>query len=127
MRADDAPDLDAAFAALADPTRRAILVRLMTGEATVQEMARPFAISQPAISRHLRVLEEAGLIETRVDGSARPRRLKAETVERIWDWLGQYRALWEARYNRLDGVLAQMDLPVAVPADAPQTPTTPEE
>ena len=68
--------LDAPFAALADPTRRAILARLAEGEATVQDLARPFAISQPAISRHLKVLEDAGLIETRIDGTARPRRLK---------------------------------------------------
>ncbi|WP_431300332.1 ArsR/SmtB family transcription factor [Tabrizicola sp. BL-A-41-H6] len=101
--------LDPAFAALADPTRRAILARLAQGEATVQELARPFPISQPAVSRHLKVLEDAGLIETRVDGTARPRRLKADAVEALWEWLGQYRALWEARYVRLDDVLADMD------------------
>jgi DNA-binding transcriptional ArsR family regulator len=100
--------LDQAFAALSDPTRRAILARLATGEATVQDLARPFTISQPAISRHLKVLEEAGLIETRIDGTARPRRLKPDAVEALWDWLGQYRALWEARYARLDDVLADL-------------------
>jgi DNA-binding transcriptional ArsR family regulator len=100
--------LDTAFAALADPTRRAILARLMEGEATVQDLARPFPISQPAISRHLKVLEDAGLIETRVDGTARPRRLNPDTIEQLWDWLGQYRALWEARYARLDDVLADL-------------------
>lgn len=104
-----APNLDAAFAALADPTRRAILARLMAGEATVQQIAAPFAISQPAISRHLRVLEDAGLIETRVDGTARPRRLNPGAVQALWDWLGQYRAIWDANYNRLDAVLADMD------------------
>ena len=98
--------LDTAFAALADPTRRAIIERLVAGEATVQDLARPFAISQPAISRHLKVLEEAGLIETRIQGTARPRRLKPKAVEQLWDWLGQYRALWQARYQRLDGLLA---------------------
>jgi DNA-binding transcriptional ArsR family regulator len=98
--------LDAAFAALADPTRRAIIARLVAGEATVQDLAQPFAISQPAISRHLKVLEEAGLIETRIQGTARPRRLRPEAVEHLWDWLGQYRALWEARYQRLDTLLA---------------------
>jgi DNA-binding transcriptional ArsR family regulator len=102
------PSLDHAFAALSDPTRRAILARLAQGEATVQDLARPFPISQPAISRHLKVLEEAGLIETRTEGTARPRRLKPDTVEALWDWLGQYRALWEARYARLDDVLADL-------------------
>jgi DNA-binding transcriptional ArsR family regulator len=97
--------LDQAFAALADPTRRAILARLATGEATVQDLARPFPISQPAISRHLKVLEEAGLIETRIQGTARPRRLKPDAVEELWDWLGQYRMLWEKRFQRLDDVL----------------------
>jgi DNA-binding transcriptional ArsR family regulator len=97
--------LDQSFAALADPTRRAIIARLAEGEATVQDLARPFSISQPAISRHLKVLEEAGLIETRIDGTARPRRLKPDAVEVLWDWLGQYRALWEARFQKLDAVL----------------------
>lgn len=101
--------LNAAFSALADPTRRAILARLMDGEATVQDLARPFAISQPAISRHLKVLEDAGLIDTRTNGTARPRSLNPETVQVMWDWLGQYRALWEARYNRLDDGLAQIE------------------
>lgn len=102
------PQLDAAFAALADPTRRAILARLAQGEATVQDLARPFPISQPAISRHLKVLEDAGLIEARTQGTSRPRRLKPDTVEQLWDWLGQYRALWVARYARLDDVLADL-------------------
>jgi DNA-binding transcriptional ArsR family regulator len=97
--------LDQSFAALADPTRRAIIARLAMGEATVQDLARPFSISQPAISRHLKVLEEAGLIETRIFGTARPRRLKPDAVEALWDWLGQYRALWEAQFERLDAVL----------------------
>ncbi len=74
----------------------------------MQELAAPFDISQPAISRHLKVLETAGLIETRVQGSARPRRLCPEAVEALWDWMGQYRALWEARYSRLDQVLAEL-------------------
>lgn len=77
--------LDQSFAALADPTRRAIIARLAEGEATVQDLARPFSISQPAISRHLKVLEEAGLIETRIVGTARPRRLKADAVAALWD------------------------------------------
>ncbi|HYE45759.1 MAG TPA: metalloregulator ArsR/SmtB family transcription factor [Caulobacter sp.] len=99
------PVLDQSFAALADPTRRAIIARLAQGEATVQDLARPFSISQPAISRHLKVLEEAGLIETRIDGTARPRRLRPDAVAALWDWLGQYRALWDAQFRRLDAVL----------------------
>ncbi len=79
------PTLDQPFAALSDPTRRAIIARLAQGEATVQDLARPFAISQPAISRHLKVLEDAGLIETRVDGTTRPRRLKPQAVAQLWD------------------------------------------
>jgi DNA-binding transcriptional ArsR family regulator len=109
------PRLDLSFAALADPTRRAIIARLAQGEATVQELASPFAISQPAISRHLKVLEEAGLIETRIEGSARPRRLKPQAVGALWDWLGQYRALWEAQFQKLDSVLDRL------PDDADQT------
>lgn len=97
--------LDQSFAALADPTRRAILARLSEGEATVQDLSRPFSISQPAISRHLKVLEDAGLIETRIVGTSRPRRLKADAVEALWEWLGQYRALWEKQFRQLDGVL----------------------
>lgn len=103
------PDLDASFAALADPTRRAILARLAEGEASVQDLARPFAISQPAISRHLKVLEDAGLIETRIHGTSRPRRLKPDAMAQLWDWLGQYRSLWEAQFQRLDAVLDTMD------------------
>jgi DNA-binding transcriptional ArsR family regulator len=99
------PALDQPFAALADPTRRAIVARLAEGEATVRDLARPFSISQPAISHHLKVLEEAGLIETRIDGTARPRRLKPDAVEALWDWLGQFRALWEAQFQKLDAVL----------------------
>lgn len=97
--------LDNSFAALADPTRRAIIARLAQGEATVQDLAKPFSISQPSISRHLRVLEEAGLIETRIEGTARPRRLKPEAVAELWAWLGQYRALWETSFAKMDAVL----------------------
>lgn len=109
--------LDQSFAALADPTRRAIIARLATGEATVQDLARPFSISQPAISRHLKVLEEAGLIETRIEGTARPRRLKPDAVEALWDWLGQYRAVWETQFQRLDAVLDRLS------DEADQTPS----
>lgn len=97
--------LDQSFAALADPTRRAIIAQLAEGEATVQDLARPFSISQPAISRHLKILEAAGLIETRIEGTARPRRLKPDAVEALWDWLGRYRALWEGQFQKLDAVL----------------------
>ena len=100
--------LDQSFTALADPTRRAIIARLARGEATVQDLAKPFSISQPAISRHLKVLEEAGLIETRIDGTARPRRLKPDAVAALWDWLGQYRALWEAQFQKMDAVLDRL-------------------
>lgn len=102
-------NLDAAFAALADPTRRAILARLAQGEASVTELGKPFAISQPAVSRHLRVLEQAGLIETRIDGSARPRRLNPAAIEALWTWLGHYRMVWEARYVRLDDVPSDLE------------------
>lgn len=102
------PHLDQSFAALADPTRRALLARLAAGEATVQDLARPFPISQPAISRHLKVLENAGLIETRIAGTSRPRRLKPDRMADLWLWLGQYRALWDDRFQRLDTLLDSM-------------------
>ena len=105
--------LDTSFLALSDPTRRAILARLADGEATVQDLARPFAISQPAISRHLKVLENAGLIETRIHGTARPRSLKPDAMAQLWQWLGQYRALWEDQFQRLDAVLDSLDDPAA--------------
>jgi len=118
-------DLDQSFAALADPTRRAIVARLAQGEATVQDLARPFSISQPAISRHLKVLEEAGLIETRIEGTARPRRLKPDAVEALWDWLGQYRALWETQFLKLDAVLDGLsDEPDQTPSDTTERSTS---
>ncbi|MBL8907173.1 MAG: winged helix-turn-helix transcriptional regulator [Rhizobiales bacterium] len=117
--------LDQSFAALADPTRRAIIARLAKGEATVQDLASPFSISQPAISRHLKVLEEAGLIETRIAGTARPRRLKSNAVAALWDWLGQYRALWEAQFQRLDAVLDSLpDEAGQTASDAPEKSTS---
>ncbi len=97
--------VDSAFAALADPTRRAIVARLAQGEATVAELAQPFEMSQPAVSRHLRVLEEAGLIEARIDGTARPRRLRPEGLRLAFEWLDGFRALWDERFARLDAVL----------------------
>lgn len=99
-------DLDAAFSALADPTRRAILARLATGEVTVMELARPFELTQPAISQHLKVLESAGLIARRVDGTRRPRRLATDGIEAMDQWLAMLRKALEKNYDRLDAVLA---------------------
>jgi DNA-binding transcriptional ArsR family regulator len=101
-------DLDAAFSALADPTRRAILARLALGEATVMELAEPFAMTQPAVSRHLKVLEGAGLILRRVDGSKRPCRLAPGGIAAIDQWLAMLRDALSRNYDRLDEVLATM-------------------
>ncbi len=100
--------LDATFAALADPTRRAILARLASGEATVTELTRPFAISQPAISRHLKVLERAGLISSGLDAQRRPRRLEAKPLAEATGWLEGYRRFWENRFQHLDALLEEM-------------------
>lgn len=101
-----APALDAAFAALADPTRRAILARLSLGEASVGELMRPFALSQPAISKHLKVLERAGLIEGGRDAQRRPRRLNPAGLKAASDWLEPFRTQWDARFDNLDRHLA---------------------
>jgi len=101
-------NLDASFSALADPTRRAILARLALGEATVMELAEPFDMTQPAISRHLKVLEGAGLITRRVEGTKRPCRLAPAAVTEIDQWLAMLRQALSANYNRLDDVLAAM-------------------
>ena len=101
--------LDAAFAALADPTRRAILARLAQGEATVNELAKPFEMTQPAVSQHLKVLEDAGLIVRRVQGTKRPRRLANAGIEAMDQWLAMLRKALEKNYDRLDGVLAGME------------------
>lgn len=100
--------LDTAFSALADPTRRAILARLADGEASVAELAQPFAMSQPAISRHLKVLETAGLVVTRVDGTRRPRRLSSQGLAAMEAWLAMLREALSKNYDRLDGVLAEI-------------------
>ena len=102
-------NLDAAFSALADPTRRAILARLATGEATVMELAKPFEMTQPAISQHLKVLEEAGLIVTRVEGTKRPRRLAKAGIAAMDQWLAMLRKALERNYDRLDEVLGEME------------------
>jgi DNA-binding transcriptional ArsR family regulator len=104
-------NLDAAFSAMADPTRRAILARLANGEATVMELAEPFEMSQPAISQHLKVLEDAGLVTRRVEGTKRPRRLATAGVEAMDQWLAMLRKALEKNYDRLDEVLAGMEPP----------------
>ena len=101
--------LSATFAALADPTRRAILARLAKGEASVTELAAPFDLSQPAISKHLRVLERAGLIERGRQAQWRPRRLRAGPLKEAAAWVGQYRHHWEDSFERLDTFLRQID------------------
>jgi DNA-binding transcriptional ArsR family regulator len=107
---DTKPNLDAIFAALADPTRRAILSRLVEGEASVNEIAAPFEMSQPAVSRHLKVLERAGLIERDVDEQRRPARLKAQTMAAAVDWLTEFKAFWGTSFDQLDDVLVGMKL-----------------
>ena len=107
--------LDATFAALADPTRRAILARLARGEASVAELTEPFAMSQPAISKHLKVLENAGLIVATESGQRRPRRIEAAPLAEANTWLESYRLLWERRYSALDELLGHMQ---AVPPKA---------
>ena len=101
--------LSATFAALADPTRRAILARLAKGETSVKDLAAPFDMTQPAISKHLRVLERAGLIEQGRQAQWRPRRLRAGPLRDIADWVGQYRRLWEDSFERLDAFLREID------------------
>ena len=100
--------LDATFAALAHPARRAILARLAAGEAPVTELARPFAMSQPAISKHLKVLERAGLISRGREAQRRPRRIEAKRLAEATTWLERYRRLWEGNYRRLDALLDEL-------------------
>lgn len=111
--------LDATFAALADPTRRAILARLASGDASVTELAEPFAMSQPAISKHLKVLERAGLISRGRDAQRRPRRLEAKPLAEATSWLEKYRQFWEESFERLDAVLDELQV------QAPRTPRKP--
>ena len=100
--------LDATFFALADPTRRAILSRLAEGEASVRELAAPFDMSQPAISKHLKVLERAGLVSVGQDGQRRPRRLETDALEAATEWIEHYREVWEANFRRLDQLLDEL-------------------
>ena len=103
------PDpLDVTFAALADPTRRAILARLAKGQASVMELAEPFAMTQPAISKHLKVLERAGLISRGRDAQRRPRRLEARALAEATEWLEGYRRFWEGQFQRLDALLDEL-------------------
>ena len=102
--------LDATFAALADPTRRAILARLASGEASVNDLAKPFKMSQPAISKHLRVLEKAGLVSHGRDAQRRPRRIEAQPLAEATEWLEKYRQFWETSFGRLDELLEELKL-----------------
>ena len=103
----DTKRLDATFAALSDATRRAILTRLARGEATVNELTESFAVSQPAISRHLKVLENAGLIRRSRDAQRRPARVDQQSIAEVVAWIERYRELWERTYQRLDALLAE--------------------
>ena len=103
-----ADPLTAIFAALADPTRRRILARLAGGEATVLELAEPFAISLPAISRHLKVLEQAGLISRGRDAQWRPARIETAALEQLDGWVGRYRKLWQGKFDRMDAYLSEI-------------------
>ncbi|CAN5722911.1 metalloregulator ArsR/SmtB family transcription factor [soil metagenome] len=105
MNANSADNLNKAFAALADPTRRAILARLASGEATVNELAEPFHLSQPAISKHLKVLESAGLISRSRAAQTRPCRLETAPLEQVADWVGSYRRLWQHSFDQLEALL----------------------
>lgn len=102
------PKLDAVFSALADPTRRAILKRLSSGQANVTQIAEPFHMSQPAVSKHLKVLERAGLIERKVDEQRRPAKLLAQNMEQAVEWLSEFKTFWNTSFDQLDDVLANM-------------------
>lgn len=125
MQIQATPDLDATFFALADPTRRAILQRLARGEASVNELAEPFTMSQPAISKHLKVLETAGLVSVRQEGRRRPRKLEPEPLEAATGWIERYRELWETNYRRLDALLEELQetKPAGGAGPSPTTPT----
>lgn len=103
-------NLDATFAALADSTRRAILMRLAKGDYTVTELAKPFKMSQPAISQHLKVLEQAGLVSTTIRAQERPRRLETAPLKKATDWIEKYSQMWEKRFQALDGLLEELQM-----------------
>ncbi len=121
-----APDLDTTFAALADPTRRAILARLASGEASVQELAAPFDMSLPAVSKHLKVLERAGLVARGRDAQRRPCRLVAAPLRDVADWAERYRRFWEESLDRLDDYLRELQQAEGKPA-APATKEKPHD
>jgi len=112
MQMDPSERLDATFIALADPTRRAILARLKQGDATVNELAAPFDISQPAVSKHLKILERAGLVTRSNVGTSRPVRIEAGPMREAADWLEKYREFWEKSYQRLDALLEILQTPL---------------
>jgi DNA-binding transcriptional ArsR family regulator len=118
--------LDAVFAALADPTRRAIHARLADGDASVNELAEPFAMSQPAISKHLKVLERAGLVSHGIDAQRRPRKLEPARLEEANAWLEGYRQLWEARFEKLDALLEVMKREASAASGKPGSKTKPK-
>jgi DNA-binding transcriptional ArsR family regulator len=115
---DPSERLDATFIALADPTRRAILARLQSGEATVSELAEPFSISQPAVSKHLKILERAGLVSRSSAGTSRPVKIEAGPMREAADWLEKYREFWEKSYQRLDALLEILQTPINKDAPA---------
>ena len=117
--------LDATFVALADPTRRAILARLKQGDATVNELAAPFDISQPAVSKHLKILERAGLVTRSNVGTSRPVRIEAGPMREAVDWLEKYREFWEKSYQRLDALLEILQTPLNI--DKPATTKKPRK
>lgn len=119
-----ASHLDATFAALADPTRRAILARLASGEASVTELAQPFQMTQPAISKHLKVLERAGLISRDRDAQRRPSRLQAKPLAEASHWLDGYRQFWEASFSRLDHLLVDLQ---SAPPKKSKRPSKPKQ
>lgn len=123
--------LDATFAALADPTRRAILARLASGETSVKDLCEPFELSQPAISKHLKVLERAGLIARSREAQSRPARLQPEPLKQAADWIDHYRRFWEESFDRLDAYLQRLQKADALPAitdtPRPRKTATPKE
>jgi DNA-binding transcriptional ArsR family regulator len=121
---DPSERLDATFIALADPTRRAILARLKSGDATVNELAAPFDISQPAVSKHLKILERAGLVTRSNVGTSRPVRIEAGPMREAADWLVKYREFWEKSYPRLDALLEILQTPLNTDKPATATPTS---
>ena len=119
---DPSERLDATFTALADPTRRAILARLKAGDASVNELAAPFAISQPAVSKHLKILERAGLVTRSNVGTSRPVKIEAGPMREAADWLEKYREFWEKSYQRLDALLEILQTPINTDKPATRKP-----